>query len=355
MSFNLWVMSPSPTDATSFYRSIGPLGALKRSTNGALQISILPQFDWSYVKLIDAIFLQRPYRQQDVEFIQRAKAQGKPIYIDYDDDLLHVLPDNPAYRTYADPKTQKAIAQCIAMADIVTVATEQLKTLFEPIARRIEVIPNALDDELFGDVRQPNSGAKHVLWRGSPTHHRDLDTYKEQIIAAALAHPDWTFTFVGHNPWYITEKMGPTQAVCVDMMDPLDYMAFMRKVAPRIVIVPLASSDFNAAKSNIAWLEASHAGALALAPDTTEWKRPGIVNYKTPADFGATLDRLMTDDVDCEPLVKQSWDFITENLLLSKVNTKRRAVVAYLEELLHNREWQTEAREGRGDRAQATA
>jgi hypothetical protein len=44
-------------------------------------------------------------------------------------------------------------------------------------------------------------------------------------------------------------------------------------------MVPLHVSDFNRAKSNIGWIEAVHAGAITVAPDFQEWRRPGVINY----------------------------------------------------------------------------
>lgn len=344
MPTNIAAICPSPLDATSLYRGLGPLGQLKRS--GEFQISVLGQYDWSMMKLIDALFLQRPFMHTHVVTMQLAKASCKPIWVDYDDDLFHVPVDNPSYVTYGREKVQRDIAVCIAMADIVTVATERLVELLKPVAKDIRLVPNAHDDELFGTERAPHSNNKLILWRGSASHERDVWHHGEALVTTAKERPDWKFCFAGYNPWFVTEAMAHEQALIIPMMDPLEYFSFIKKVGPRIVVVPLVPNEFNLAKSNIAWMEATYAGAVCVAPDIPEWRRPGIVNYRTTNELKTALMRLTDSEVTLEHHVKDSWDYITSNLLLSNVNQSRVQVMRDLVDMAKSAEWRKEARSG---------
>ncbi len=347
MPTNIAAICPSPLDATSLYRGLGPLGQLKRT--GEFQISLLPQYDWSM------LFLQRPFMNSHVVTIQLAKASCKPIWVDYDDDLFHVPTDNPSFKTYGRDKVQRDIALCVAMADVVTCATPRIAELLKPVAKEVRVIPNAFDDELFGVERSPHSKNKLILWRGSESHQRDLWHHGEAMISAAHERPDWKFCFAGYNPWFITESMAPEQALVIPMMDPLEYFSFIRKVGPRILVVPLAPNDFNLAKSNIAWLEATFAGAVCVAPDIPEWRRPGIVNYRSQGDLKTALLRLTDKEVMLEKYVEESWKFITENLLLTNVNAARSTLVRDLQKLSNDEAWRKEARSGRISREEEAA
>ena len=56
-----------------------------------------------------------------------------------------------------------------------------------------------------------------------------------------------------------------------------------------LAVVPLKDNLFNHAKSNLAWIEATCAGAMTLAPDWPEWRRPGVSNYESPLNFKKLL------------------------------------------------------------------
>jgi hypothetical protein len=103
------------------------------------------------------------------------------------------------------------------------------------------------------------------------------------------------------------------------------YMDAFARLGPWLHIVPLANNGFNRSKSNLAWLEATAAGAVVLAPALEEWQRPGIVNYKDASDFGNKLSRLMDEfnAPGCHPNVTLSRAYIRENLSLRCLNAQR--------------------------------
>jgi len=68
-----------------------------------------------------------------------------------------------------------------------------------------------------------------------------------------------------------------------------------------------------------------------LGPNWEEWMKPGITNYVAsgdkPTDFGDRLNDLlnMSDDERAK-LRSASWNYIKNNLLLSRVNYQRRGI-----------------------------
>lgn len=352
------VYAPNPTDATSFYRAIGPFQELKKKHGYALQMS--RDTNWAVLKGVDVAFIQRPFTDQHVQIVEMCRANGVPVWVDYDDDLYSVPKNNRSHKMYSSQKVQNNISRIITMADKISVSTGYLKSRFTAILAEIKkihdekevkslynlngdkvrVIENAYDWNFVKKYRsqgllQPKPN-KLILWRGSDTHDKDLFLYTEAMAAALEASPDWTWLFVGNPFWHTIERLKscpsakPTSVLEIDSLDPADYWKEIYNVSPSLVIVPLEENEFNLSKSNIAWIEANHAGAVCLAPDWEEWRRPGVINYRDPEDFEKKLKDYMAGKYDWETNLKAGMEYIGENLLLSEINIKRQMI---LEEL----------------------
>lgn len=355
----LLCMFPSSGDATSLYRGVGPLATLKRQRKDLhLELDMANMWRWDSMRSADACFLQRPGGDQHVQMVSLAIANYKPIWIDYDDDLFCVPESNPTHKLYSDPKIQNNMSEMIAKADVISVSTPYLADKIRQILERVKdgfksggisshtnmdpgkviVIPNAYDTDLMlpFDYKLPER-RKVVVWRGSATHNDDLQMYAQAIGSAMAKHLDWCFTFVGEpSPrvmWELEKipgvKLG-TQLVHVPTMDPVNYFQFLLKVQPHLVMVPLVDGIFNRSKSNIGWIEATHAGACCLAPDWEEWQRPGVINYSNPATFARELDRYCAGKYDSKSRWKASQIFIQDQLTLPYVNTMRETLMKRL-------------------------
>lgn len=338
MAVNLMALIPNPKDATSFYRGIGPLTSLRKIPvrGESVNIIIPDQVNWATLKMCDAVFMQRPYHKEHLTAARLAKDWNKPLWVDYDDFLLGVPDDNPAFETYASDETKKRIVDIVAMADVVTVSTQALKDLFRgpksgrPFNKRIYVVPNAFDDDAFRGAPEPKAH-NLICWRGTNTHQRDLAEVSEHFVRLSRTKEDWLWSFVGWNPWFATGHMPHKSTKYIAALPVEDYYAYMRLTRPAIQIVPLSDSPFNRSKSSIAWIESTYAGAAVLAPDWEEWRKPGVTTYKDIDDFGVQLEALMNLGPEGRKQANQaSWAHIQERLKLSQVNKLRAQVLAGL-------------------------
>lgn len=356
----LLTFMPNPTDATSLYRGVGPFHTLKRKM-GDINVIINPELNWASLKMCDAVFLQRPGLDHHVRIVDMAHANSKPVWVDYDDDLFRVPLCNRAHSIYSKAKIQNNMLTIIAKADIVTVSTTALKDLLVSILtgvakggdqqpdlaalklshEKIHVVPNAYDDEILApleDVGRPSHQNKIVAWRGSATHDKDLMLFTSQICDVVRDHLDWTYNLIGAPFWWTVERVQevrgvkPTNLVVSETMDPADYFGFLTKTRPEVMIVPLEDIPFNRCKSNIAWVEATHAGAVTIAPDWDEWRRPGVITYKDKDDFKAKLESVVRGELDTRALWRMSRDFIASGLTLTRVNDQREALLRKLME-----------------------
>lgn len=353
MTIRLGAMIPHVTDGTSFYRGAGPLAAMLQDGRN-FQLETGSVINWVWMRGIEVLFMQRPFTSDHVKVMAMAKLHGKPVWVDYDDDLFTVPPSNPTHAIYREKAVHQNVNTILAQADIVSCTTEALRTKFGRILELIEkagamnegvrhknlskeklvLLPNAYDEDLFGYSRRQWTrtlppATKTVMWRGSNTHDADLAAFTDEIAEAFKKHGEgWTLNFVGSPFWQTIERIEAAgvdqrQVIVTKPMDPIEYFQYIHTIAPALLIVPLDDDLFNRSKSNIAWIEACHAGAMTLAPDWEEWRRPGVINYRSPQDFQEQLEKVLLGQHDREKLVRQGRDFIREHLGLENVNAMR--------------------------------
>jgi len=263
---------------------------------------------------LDVMMLQRPFTQEHAMVARTCKVLNVPLWVDYD-DLYSAFPNwaLPQRQTYCNPHVYENMRQCLDIAEVVTVSTDGLKL----VSPKAQVIPNALNTEIWPMRNGPRQ--QIISWRGSGGHGGDLDEVLPALEKLAAAYPDWPQHYFG-VPHFKCLDWG----VQHPFSDPFSWMERFCEAAPAVHIVPLNDCPFNRAKSNNAWLEATAAGALVVAPNMPEWKRPGIINYAGPSSFYETVKEVIHLSADVrEMMVNQSRDYIHANLTLGKVNRKR--------------------------------
>ncbi len=341
------VAAPTPFDATSFYRAFGIFPDLSKK----MDIEIVPftgGITWAQIGSFDVIYLQRPSNPKLLELAQYAKQHLKvKIWTDFDDNLFDLPPESRAFFEY-DLKIKSVMHSILLLSDVVTVSTPALKEAFGSLGvKNIRVIPNALNDEWHKIAPFFNGTSKNIAWRGSETHVADILYFAEPMLSAMEKIPDYTWHFMGYNPFAITHVVPfyapgihgeSTAKIWIHKAeDNLIYHDKLRKIAPKIMHVPLIPNSLNQAKSNIAWIEATFAGAATIAPAWAEWKKPGVITYSNQEEY----EQLLTStDVDFSKCWKDSAEYISKNLLLSEVNFLRRDM---LEQLLQGEPFEESA------------
>lgn len=341
--FRLGIHANAPGDARSLSRLLGPLQLMARQ-DPRLEL-VLPlrapdnagwDMDWHFMSGVDAVLLLDPYTEGDMRRVALANACGTPVWSDYVDDLTNVRPSNPVFLSYADRKqVRKNIAQVMRGSAITTTTTETLRAVL-PFSDQVLVIPES--------CRWPRSDSPRkqvITWRGFGSHNEDLESVLPQLrdLAHLPQFCNWDWVFIGEPYWKVFDDLIPRERlVYVPGMTPYDLMNRWGGMCPFIHIAPLADNAFNHAKTPLAWLEATAVGAAVLAPDFPEWRIPGITNYRTPADFGVQLRRLMDDWTGgaLHPQVKVSRKEIYPTRTTELVNELRWEVVRKLAGLRAN-------------------
>ena len=332
---NIMCLVPDMADSTSWYRAVGPLGHLKNHSDLNLNFLFAQKTDFRNLKaqlcMHHILFAQRPFTQEHVNTIEQAKDQGVRVWVDYDDDLFTVPYDNPTYPVYGRKEVKENVYKCLQLADHVTVSTDYLKNKYELINSNITVIKNSFNPFHFPFRDEHDNYNNVVMWRGSNTHHQDVMTVAGQILDSAERHQDFEFEFVGDRLWFLSGRM--RNAVITNFMDIVPYHKHIYARSPKVFIVPLHFSDFNRAKSNIAWLEATFSGAITIAPKMPEWEVPGVLHYESQVQFGNALETAITMNKEKHhAMVTEAWQYAIEHHNLDVVNNKRIEVINKLME-----------------------
>lgn len=316
---------PSTTDAISYYRGLGPLMSMARDQN--IMVHNLTQFNWASLRQLSCLFMQRPYTKNHVDIFTECKYNNVPVWLDYDDLLTNMPTANPNWITYEKNDIKKNLEYLITNADVITVSTPYLGQQLLKWNKNVVVLPNGIDIDAF-PYRTADCGerAKAFYWRGSHTHHKDVWTYADEIVAAAEEFKDWKFHFMADNLWFLTDRMRHEQTYIVDALPIERYFAHLWRVAASCCIVPLHDHPFNRSKSNIAYLEAVFSGAMAIVPDWEEWRHPGALLYNDNKSFLEAFKVIATGQVDVRKMSNDAWVYICDNFALNKINVKRRQV-----------------------------
>lgn len=316
-------ISPAVTDACSFYRAGGVFPHLEKMIDDLIVHHV--QWDrtvlhWQELIRYDLVYMQRPFEAQAVSLAKYLKDLRIPLWVDFDDNLLTLTPDNDKFRLY-DDVVRGNIVQIMQHASVVTVTTHELKRQFDQYNKDVRVIPNAFNDFIFKERIIRPGRAQMILWRGGNSHIKDVMLYTEVFEKAMAEFKDWHFLFVGMQPWFLNGSMNLYEMPAKDV---IHYFTNMKEILPALVTVPLDDTIFNRCKSNIAYVEASYFGAVTLAPAWEEWKDlPGILTYTDNASFYEGIRKIATLEVNAAEQGLLAWNYVRENLGLKKINVKR--------------------------------
>ena len=310
------------TEANSFYRSGGIASDLALLTGHKITVERWNEYEvqWQTLLQYDVLFLQRPFTDKALGVLRYAKSLGLKVWVDFDDNLLNVSPENKNFVFYSKQDTKKTIMQILVEADAVSVTTLSLKQNFEYIRKDIWVIPNAFNDKIKRSVKKRE---KTVFWRGTDSHIFNLMSHGDQINSLIENNPDYKFLFMGYYPWFIHAKKEYT-----DPQDILLYFEKIQELAPSVVHVPINSDPFNCCRSPIAFIEASFAGAITVCPHW--WDVHGALKYKDAQEYHDNIQSVLKGDVDVEKYSRMSWEYVEDCLMLSKVNQKRKLLLESL-------------------------
>ncbi len=217
----------------------------------------------------DVVVIQRDFPRfaEYDTVIDRAHAEKKLVLYEVDDLILEV----PAYHVlrpaYVDVLFR--ILRGVVEADIVITSTELLQKYFSQFNPNTWMVPNLLDDSLWG-LQPPkpveNSEKPVVLgYMGGGSHLPDLEMVKPVIVRLLEDYgPRVVCRFWGVKPPSDLMEHPNVEWFPLDLLDYAEFVRYFLQQECDVFIAPLLDNFFNRSKSQIKFLEYSALGVAGV-------------------------------------------------------------------------------------------
>ncbi|HEX7615039.1 MAG TPA: glycosyltransferase [Thermoanaerobaculia bacterium] len=264
----------------------------------------------------DLLIIERhtlwPYeRQLDgfVRVLSRCRQRGVPVVYELDDNLLDLHHDAP-WEAYTGDALRGVVAFLIRQADGVIVSTPALAERLARLRAGVLVVPNALDERLFGSAPEaaaPHGPAVTIGYMGTFTHEADLRMVLAPLRALLRRHAGRVqLEIVG----------GAAENRVASLFEGLPF----RQLHPRhedaypkfvpwmrrhlkwdVAIAPLVDDAFTQCKSDLKYLDYGTLGIPGVFSDvrpyreTVRHRETGLLAANEPTAWAEALDEIVSD------------------------------------------------------------
>ena len=277
------------------------------------------------------MIVQRCYKYRLVAAVRQAcDILGKKMIFETDDDYLHLPPYNPC-AFEINPQTREEFKEILRMADQVTVSTEELKNVYYPYNKNIDVLPNNVKEVFYfkdvGTAEVDNMGNfdpifQHGLihvpaygqledgssrrlvrigYTGTPTHRQDFETIRKEWFKTLKKFKDKVCVIYVGDEYFAKvheEEMGKSNMIYIAPSQYWLYYMHIRNFD--IGIAPLVPDVFNMGKSPIKAVEYASWGVPAILPNFITYEREFVngtncLMYYNDREFGTALGSYIED------------------------------------------------------------
>ena len=328
------VLAQPLSSGSGQYRVIEPLDAMQ-AANQAETALIFPDSSKKR-RLINAtdiaksrpdrVLLQHSIADEDINNLRNIKRLLPDTFvIQLMDDLISDLPESHPNFNYGQREGHVRTIEAISLCDRLIVSTQPLADYYRSHCRDIVVVPNSLDEKMWGTYfKTPQERNRlRIGWSGAAIHQGDL-----AIITQLLQH------FSGKVDWIF---MG----MCPDALRPMvkefhsfvsykDYPAKLNSLDLDIAIAPLEDNAFNRCKSNLRLLEYGAMGWPVVCSNVYPFRTsspPVLACENTPEDWIQKLNLLIEDFSLRKSLGRNLNNWQRENYSLNKLTTEWRNAI----------------------------
>lgn len=286
------------------YRVIEPLNALQKA--GLAQTCVVFPLSHTAYRTPNALEIARAAPDRlivqhsigDAHLqLMREYRQTHPdlFIIQMVDDVFHDLPEKHQLHVIHQREGYVRMREALRMSNRVIVSTQPLAEVYQDCCDDIRVIPNTLDDEVWGHFyKQPAARPRlRVGWAGAAQHQGDLEMI-QQVIEAFKDEVDWIF--MGMCP----DKLRPHVKEFHGFVSYVDYPAKLASLDLDIAIAPLEDNLFNRCKSNLRLLEYGAMGWPVVCSDVYPFQtdNPPVFRVANQSEAWIAALRRLIDDAD---------------------------------------------------------
>ena len=292
---NILIVEEPIVTAVSWWRLFRPIAEMQRQFPGKFNVKMVRNKSINADDLFytDIFILCRPKDEETLSLARRIKALGRSkIILDIDDAITN-LPIN--HFQFAHHHARVSIVRDIfTLVDYFWCSTEQLLYECDCLGRG-EVVPNAIYPWDLPNEPAPDRGL--WMWRGGGLQILDVLLAGAEKYEEIKALPkQWIFCGV-LPPLAHGENVGLPLEYESDVQS---YFEKLKNAKFNGVWKPLAEHQFNDAKSNIAWIEATMSGGVCLT------------NYAGKTAWENAVSEFPTYDEACEIWAKSKERIIQD-------------------------------------------
>ena len=262
-----------------FWRMMLPATSVK-SPDWMIDISPA-EIVYDYLCSYNTVMLQRVCNWNSYYVVKRLQEARVRVVYDLDDNFWELPQFHPAWKKFG-PDEKEAAKAIVRQVDAVTVTTQGMAEAVcrhcgDVVRDKLTIIPNAIDSSMF--VARPvyplgSTGPMpfRLLWAGSATHEQDFNVCLEALDKFMANHTDdedIRVMFMGFLPQCVArlvqQKHWFKKVEHMEFVNIETYFSLLGRVKADLAIAPLLACPFNAAKSNIKWVEYTMAGIPVLA------------------------------------------------------------------------------------------
>ncbi len=229
---------------------------------------LLTQIEY-LVKQADVVVMGYVISDYGIALIKALKKlfPEKPILMEMDDYCLGLNDYSPAFNTYKPgSEAADAVVSQMQIVDGMVVTTEYLKKLYKPYNKRINIVENCIDFEIWNNLKPIKKRGKklRIGWIGASTHNEDLKYIEKSLYRILEKHKNVEMYICGGAPQFMIGRH-PRIKCDNKWVDVYKYPQSLKNRCFDIGLAPLLDNNFNRAKSNLRWLEYSALGIPTVA------------------------------------------------------------------------------------------
>lgn len=368
-------------NGSSYYRINTPLETMQRM---GLEIEVFKEKEKKGMDLgafyrADIGLFYQPIGERILEEVKRAKLWspvqeldgswkwGPSFVVDTDDDLLHVHPMNPTFRTLgirmpdgsvlpdstpterttvggvdeqgnrqelyvdgrdgfnlaANKKSLFCFRDWLETADAVTVSTPKVADYIrrDSTQRNIFESPNMVRFDHYEKVDlRPHPEQIRILWQGSPTHFEDFDEIKDVLASVIKRYPETHFILWGQMTPWVLENIPSNQFTYIPWCSYAEYRLRLATIGHDISLGPLTPHKFNQCRSAIKFYESVvlHTPSAFLGQSGGPYEREVIdgqtgMIWHSAKEFGEKLCTLIENAKLRKELAENGKQWVKEN------------------------------------------
>lgn len=365
---------PAGTGGVAFYRIHQPYGWLKEQGH---EIFIFDPMEHDSNRLLqeqmaaDVIVYQCPFSTLVRDAIKTLKLGGKhgkktKVVVEFDDDLFNVNHWNEKYSlfgtqeikfTYCDKQSidnllnskkedwinpiknedgsvtfnvwkdgeagfdikrnffnAMATQEVIAMADLVTVTTQELGKEYRKYRPKgaIAVMPNMIDFKRWLPMKENDTDEIRIGWQGGSAHFGDLLMIADDLIKISEKYKNVKFVFMGIQYDALMNQLGDRVEWHPWHGDIATYPLIVRDLKLDIGLCPIEDTKFNRGKSPLKWEEYSAMKIPSVVSNTvyghevSHGKTGMIASNK--GDWFKYIEQLILDEPLRKEMAQKAYD-----------------------------------------------